>query len=65
MELLGVVVQVEVGIEVTVSRQVEVTQQARTVRVAVAVTPKPPHITPSAFDKVKGKCIGCLEPGPT
>ena len=36
------VVQVEVGIEVVVSRQVEVTQQARTVRVAVAVTPKPP-----------------------
>ena len=45
MELLEVIVQVEVGIEVTVSRQVEVTQQARTVRVAVAVTPKPPHIT--------------------
>ena len=45
MELLEVVVQVEVGIEITVRRQVEVTQQAKTVKVAVAVTPKPPHIT--------------------
>ena len=57
MELLEVVVQVEVGIEVAVSRQVEVAQQARTVRVAVAVTPKPPHITPLSVRESEGKMI--------
>ena len=46
MGLLEVVVQVEAGIEITVSQEVEVTQQTRTARVAVAVTPQPPHKTP-------------------
>ena len=44
--LLEVVVQAEAGIEVLVSQEVEVTQQDRTARVAVAVTPQPPHKTP-------------------
>ena len=43
MALLEVVVQVQAGIEVTVSQDVEMTQQARTARVGVAVTPQPPH----------------------
>ena len=46
MELLEVVAQVEAGIEVTVSQEVEVTQQTRTARLAVAVTPHPSHKTP-------------------
>ena len=46
MGLLEVVVQVEAGTEATVSQEVEVTQQARAARVAVAVTPQPPHKTP-------------------
>ena len=46
MGLLEVVVQVEAGIEITVSQEVEVTQQTRTARVAVAVTPQPPLKTP-------------------
>ena len=46
MGLLEVVVQVDAGIEVTVSQEVEVAQQTRTARVAVAVTPEPPHETP-------------------
>ena len=46
MGLLEVVVQVEAGIEVTISQEVEVTQKTRTARVAVAATPQPPHKTP-------------------
>ena len=46
MGLLEVVVQVEAGIEVTVSQEVEVTQQTRTASVAVAVTPHYAHKTP-------------------
>ena len=46
MGLLEVVVQVEEGIEVSVIQEVEVTQQIRTARVAVAITPQPPHKTP-------------------
>ena len=43
---LEVVVQVEAGIEVKESQEVEVTQQTRTARLAVAVTPHPSHKTP-------------------
>ena len=44
---LEVVVQVEAGIEVKESQEVEVTQQTRTARVAVAaVTAQPLHKTP-------------------
>ena len=58
--------QVEVGIEVTVSRQVEVTQQANKSQGSISSNPQAPtHNTPSAFDKVKRKCIRCLEPGHT
>ena len=46
MGLLEVVVQVEAGIQVTLSQEVEVTQQTRTARVAVAVNLQPPHKTP-------------------
>ena len=45
MGLLEVVVPVETGIEETVNQEEKVTQQTRTVRVAVAVTPRPPHKT--------------------
>ena len=47
MGLLEVALQVEAGTEVTVSQEVEVTQQTRTARVAVAaVTAQPLHKTP-------------------
>ena len=40
-----VVVQVDAGIEITVSQEVEVTQRTRTARIAVAVPTQPPHKT--------------------
>ena len=60
--------QVEVGIEVTVSRQVEATQQTTSKHNQGSSSSNPQAPTynpPSAFDKVKGKCIRCLESGRT
>ena len=64
MGLLEVVVQVEAGIEVMVSQEVEVTHQARTARVAVAVTPQPPHKTPPQLStKLRENVFVAWNPG--
>ena len=67
MGLLEVVVQVEAGIEVTVSQEVYVHDTASKNRQGSSSNnpPAPTQDFPLAFDKLKGKCICCLEPGHT
>ena len=65
MGLLEVVVQVEAGIEVTVSQGVQVPANKNSQGSNSSNPPAPTQDTSSAFDKVKRKCIRCLEPGHT
>ena len=65
MGLLEVVVQVEAGIEVTVSQGVQVPANKNSQGSNSSNPPAPTQDTSSAFDKVKGKCIRCMKPGHT
>ena len=55
------VAQVEAGIEVTVSQEVEVTQQTGIARVAVAVAPSPTTRHFLSFRQSEGKMYSLLE----